>query len=135
MEVRSFCLRNKTTSCTPAHLVFTSIPASLLLQTFVLTDTTSYQLNLSRFSPWLPKNFTVALCVCVCVCVRVCVLHFIGISRSYRVSIKRAHIDGEGIQFSLRGSTVNSRTNIPYILESNPHPFYSFRGLRKSYAA
>jgi len=21
-------------------------------------------------------------------------------------------------------------TNIPYILESNPHPFYSFRGLK-----
>jgi len=24
---------------------------------------------------------------------------------------------------------------VPYILESNPHPFYSFRGLKKSAAA
>jgi hypothetical protein len=27
------------------------------------------------------------------------------------MSIRRAHIDGEEINFSLRGSTVNSRTN------------------------
>jgi hypothetical protein len=29
-------------------------------------------------------------------------------------------------------TSVNINHEIPYILESNPHPFYSFRGLKKS---
>jgi hypothetical protein len=38
-------------------------------------------------------------------------IHFIGISRSYRVSIRRTHIDGGEIKFFPLGSSVNSRTN------------------------
>jgi len=30
------------------------------------------------------------------------------------------------------GSNLNGKKYVPYILESNPHPFYSFRGLKKS---
>jgi len=91
--------------------------SSLLLESFVLSDTTSYLLNLSFQYLVTQELHCGSACVCVrarvCVCACVCVFvrHFIGISRSYRVSTKRAHIDGREIQFSLRGNTVSSRTN------------------------
>ena len=30
----------------------------------------------------------------------------------------------------VKTETCNQETKVPYILESNPHPFYSFRGLK-----
>jgi hypothetical protein len=43
--------------------------------------------------------------------------------------------EGTGLDYhtSTYGRAINIATKkLPYILESNPHPFYSFRGLKKN---
>ena len=129
MEVRSLFAKQDIFMYASSPCTVRFYLSSLLLESFVLSDTTSYLLNLS-FQYLVTQELhcgsacvcvcvracvraRVCACACVCVCVCVCVFvrHFIGISRSYRVSTKRAHIDGREIQFSLRGNTVSSRTN------------------------
>ena len=117
MEVRSLFAKQDIFMYASSPCTVRFYLSSLLLESFVLSDTTSYLLNLSFQYLVTQELHCGSACVCVrarvCVCACVCVFvrHFIGISRSYRVSTKRAHIDGREIQFSLRGNTVSSRTN------------------------
>ena len=37
---------------------------------------------------------------------------------------------GRGLKFQTKQQIGEKQPNVPYILESNPHPFYSFRGLK-----
>ena len=94
----------------------------------------------------------VCVCVCACVCMCVCVcgrkhthLHTYAIThvhtrtrtRAHTRARTRTHTHTHTHMHNLYRSTseyelliIPQSNNLPYILESNPHPFYSFRGLK-----
>ena len=65
----------------------------------------------------------VSVCVCVCVCVEK-----VSVCIRYNVVWMCGIILVEDIPFCLKYS--DKINYIPYIFESNPHPFYSFRRLK-----